>query len=394
MELLDATCALADLTPALGFLAKVLDAHSALPELGGIECEARDDDTLILRATNLSLYAAVRLPAAVRAPGRTLVPGLAFRDLAARCPGDTATLVQPDPDHLRMQYGPRRRATWNVLSHDPLPTFPDPQPKPAPMVLRLDPARVISIPRTHAPVGAHAPNPPLQTIAIRPDAEGHLSVLATDGIRVSRTRLDPSGFDAAAAIVPVAFWQRLADSLALTPAASPDDPPEPIAVSLDATVCQARIGRITLTARLRGDIADYPDVSRAIPPAWITTGTVSRTAWLQAVQRLRILTAETRSPAICIAFTPPNTCLCVTDDHAEHPMGRELLDAAITGSPLTMRFDPERLIQSLQLFTGETLTFALAGAEAPIRLTDPEDLVTDHLLMPLRIPFDASPLPA
>lgn len=203
MPLLDTTCALADLTPALGLLAKVLDAHSALPELAGIECEAQGDNTLILRATNSSLRAAVRLPATVRSPRRALVPGLAFRDLAVRCPGDPVTLVQPDTDQFRMQHGTRRRTSWKVLSHHPLPTFPDPHPEPAPTVLRLDPARVISIPRTHAPVGARAPKAPLQAIAIRPDTEGQLAVLATDGVRVSRTLLNPDGFDEAAAIIPV-----------------------------------------------------------------------------------------------------------------------------------------------------------------------------------------------
>lgn len=140
-----------------------------------------------------------------------------------------------------------------------------------------------------------------------------------------------------------------------------------------------RVGQLHLTTRLIE--GEFPNYRGLIPTAQPNRLDVDRQALLDAVRRVRLMARE-NSP-VRLTMTPGMLELrAVTLDVGE---ASEQLDATYDGDELTVAFNPEYLVDGLEVTPGEQVSLETVDSLKPalIRPIGSEDFL--YLLMPVRV---------
>ncbi len=140
-----------------------------------------------------------------------------------------------------------------------------------------------------------------------------------------------------------------------------------------------QIGSNRLVTRLIE--GDFPNYRGLIPASHPNTLTVNRDALLDAVRRVRLL-AQEATPVRLAMKQDSLDLIAVTQDVGQ---AHETIDATYSGDELTVAFNPEYLLQGIEVTGGEELTLQTVDALKPslLRSVDGEDFL--YLLMPVRV---------
>ena len=125
---------------------------------------------------------------------------------------------------------------------------------------------------------------------------------------------------------------------------------------------------------------EFPPYERLIPQAQPNRLTVGREALLEAVRRVKLLAREA-TPVRLAMSTDGLELVAVTQDVGQ---AHESLDAKFEGTELTVAFNPEYLVQGIEVAPGDEVTIETVDALKPALLRVPE-----HPRVPL--PADARP---
>jgi len=140
-----------------------------------------------------------------------------------------------------------------------------------------------------------------------------------------------------------------------------------------------QVGSFHLTTRLIE--GEFPNYRGLIPTSPSNRLVIDRQALLEAVRRVRLMARE-NSP-VRLAMSPGSLELrAVTLDVGE---ATEQLDASYEGEELTVAFNPEYLVDGLEVTPGDEISLETLDALKPalIRPTDSSDFL--YLLMPVRV---------
>ncbi|MBU6217075.1 MAG: DNA polymerase III subunit beta, partial [Acidobacteria bacterium] len=139
------------------------------------------------------------------------------------------------------------------------------------------------------------------------------------------------------------------------------------------------VGPLRLVTRLiKGD---FPDYEKLIPSDMPNCLTVERQTLQDAIRRVRLMARE-NSP-IRLSMGPDGLELrAITQDVGE---AVEELDAKYDGEPLTVAFNPDYLMNGLEVSPGEEVSLETRDAQRPavLRSTGSTDFL--YLLMPVRV---------
>ena len=139
------------------------------------------------------------------------------------------------------------------------------------------------------------------------------------------------------------------------------------------------VGDVRLTTRLIE--GEFPNYRGLIPSAHPNRLIVGREPLLDALRRVRLLAREA-TPVRLVLKPDAVELLAITQDVGQ---AHEELDAKYDGDELTVAFNPEYLIDGLEVTSGDEVTLetidALKPGAAP-RRRDPDFL---YLLMPVRV---------
>lgn len=139
------------------------------------------------------------------------------------------------------------------------------------------------------------------------------------------------------------------------------------------------VGTLRLTTRLIE--GEFPNYRGLIPSSQPNHLTVDRQAMLDAVRRVRLM-AQENSP-VRITMSPNSVELrAVTIDVGE---ATEVLDASYDGTELTVAFNPEYLVDGLEVTPGDEISLQTVDELKPalLRPINSEDFL--YLLMPVRV---------
>ena len=126
---------------------------------------------------------------------------------------------------------------------------------------------------------------------------------------------------------------------------------------------------------------DFPNYRGLIPSNHPNSLTVSRDALLDAVRRVRLLAQE--STPVRLAMSADGLELvAVTQDVGQ---AHESVDASYNGEDLTVAFNPEYLIDGIEVAPGDEITLETVDELKPALLKSSEDPNFLYLLMPVRV---------
>lgn len=139
------------------------------------------------------------------------------------------------------------------------------------------------------------------------------------------------------------------------------------------------VGDTRLTTRLIE--GEFPNYRNLVPTAQPNRLTVGRVALIEAVRRVKLMAREA-APVRLILKPDSLELMAITQDVGQ---AHEELDAKYEGVELTVAFNPEFLLDGLDVAPGDEVSLETVDALKPavIRVTEHEDFL--YLLMPVRV---------
>jgi DNA polymerase III subunit beta len=356
------------LVEALGTAGRATASRGgALPVLAGIKAELAGG-TLTLTGHDLELTIAVDIREGVngREDGSAVLPARLVSDVVRALPPG-AVEVEVDGEQARITAG-RSEFTLRVFPVDEFPRLAEP----AGEGVTIDAAQLGDALKQVVPAASGDDARPILTGVLVSAEEGGVRLVATDSYRLAVRDLPGQHLLAEGQSV-------LVPSRALN----------------DLTKVLAGVGELTLRLGERdasfeaGDVrlttmlieGDFPNYRGLIPSAHPNRLTVGRDALLEGVRRVKLLARE--ATPVRLAMTAEGLDLvAVTQDVGQ---AHESIDAKFEGTELTVAFNPDYLLQGIEVLPGDEVLVETVDSLKPALVRSPEHDEFLYLLMPVRV---------
>ena len=372
----------AALLKSLGHVHRVVERRNTIPILSNVLLHG-ENQSLLLKATDLDLEVTERLPADVSAAGVTTVPAHVLYDIVRKLPDGAQVSLEShgESGQLQLRSG---RSRFNLQSL-PDADFPDLTTGDLSHSFKLasgDLKRLID--KTQFAISNEETRYYLNGVYLHTmDVEGHLMLraVATDGHRLARVEVPaPKGALAMpGVIVPrkaVAEIQKLVENLDQD-------------VRIEISPSKARftfgdpsvhLGQVVLTSKLID--GTFPDYMRVIPSGNDKRLTVDREPFQVAVDRVATISSE-RGRAVKLTLADAKLILSVTNPDLGSAV--EELDVDYDSSPIDIGFNARYLLDITEQLDNDTVLFKLSDPGSPTLLQDRDGAAALYVLMPMRV---------
>ena len=354
------------LAEAVSWTARALPVRPASPILAGVRIKAEGDE-LTLSSFDYEVSANSHIPATVDEAGEVLVSGRLLADISKSLPSKPVS-VELDGQKVNLVCG-SSHFTLAVMPLDEYPLLPA-----QPTTIGAIDSSTLSQAVSQVSIAASRDDTlPLLT-GVRIEINGPaITLLATDRYRLAMREV---------ALVKARILQDVAKSMTsgakVEVGLSGDS--QPGASSLIGFTAQ---GRRTTSTLMDGD---YPAVRRLFPDTTPIQAVVDRHALLEAVKRMSLV-AE-RKTSVRLAFTAGQ--LVLEAGQGDNAQASEAIEATLHGDDISTAFNPQFLIDGLQVLDTDYVRFGFTHPTKPAVITGQkkadEGEVTQfrYLLMPIR----------
>ncbi|MEO9322352.1 DNA polymerase III subunit beta [Nocardioides sp. C4-1] len=367
------------LADAVAWAARSLPVRPSAPVLAGLLIDASDDG-LVLSTFDYETSARATLGAEVHDEGRALVSGRLLSDICRSLPAKPVDVVT-EGARVSLTCGSARFSLQTMPVED-YPTIPD-----MPTATGTVPSDVFAHAVAQAVTAAGRDDMLPVLTGVRIEIDGStISLLATDRFRLSQREL---------AWNPHTPDESLA---ALVPARVLGDTAKALTSGSDVTIALSAGGsgegiigfqgagpggiRRTTTRLLDGE---FPKVRSLFPTEQLTTATVEKAALVESVKRVALV-AE-RNTAVQLKFG--DGVLTLDAGSGDEAQASESIPATIEGDDLTTGFNPQFLLDGLQVIDEAVVELAFTQASKPVVISGVPDGDVDpgfrYLLMPRRL---------
>jgi DNA polymerase-3 subunit beta len=370
-----------------------LPGKTTLPVLNCILISTEGDGLIRMTATDLDTTVTRTIAASVSTRGAVLVPGKKLGEIAREIP-DSCTLdvrLQDDTVHLWCE----ETRTRYKLATIPVEDFPSPPPIPWETDSFSVPGSTLKllIERTSFAASTEETRPILNGV-LWELAPGSMAMVATNGHRLSVTRVETTGVPTAAdpEEVTVVFEEGGEDlpapdviihprALALVSRLPQDE--EDVMVSRTQTYVGFRGAEWEIITRTIP--GPYPNYRAVIPQDSDRTMIADRGALAAAVRRMAIVASDQTHRIRLVLGEPMMRVAVETPDlgtaHEDVPVDYE-------GDPLEIGFNAHYLLELLRFLPAGEVRMCFKGPERAAMLcpvADEDGISTEMLLMPLRL---------
>ncbi|HXH57800.1 DNA polymerase III subunit beta [Iamia sp.] len=358
-------CERDDLVEALGTAGRaVANRGGALPVLSGVRLEL-EGDTLRLTGSDLDLTISVTTTVAGESNGVAVVPAKIASDVVRSLDSGRVEIVVED-DEAQITSG-RFASSIRLLPADEFPRLASP----AENAVTLDAGDLSSALSQVVPAASSDDARPILT-GVLMAAEGNgLRLVATDSYRLAVRDLEGSAVldEGQTVLVPSRALRELVRALG----------DGEVTLRLGEREATFEVGSTRVTTRLIE--GEFPNYRGLIPSTYPNRMVVSREALGDAVRRVRLMAREA-TPVRLTMSAEGLELDAVTQDIGQ---ARESVDATFDGTELTVGFNPDYLLDGIEVAPGEEITLETTDANKPavLRSVDRGDFL--YLLMPVRI---------
>ncbi len=351
---------------ALGLAGRAVSGRGgALPVLSGVHL-VLEGDTLRLTGSDLDLTISVELTVAGEQDGVAVLPAKLAADIV-RAVADGKVEMTVDSEEAHLSAG-RSEFSLRVIPADEFPQLPEPSAD----AVKIDATEFKDALRQVTPAASADDSRPILTGVLMAAEDDGLRLVATDSYRLSVRDLPGSTVLASdqSVLVPSRSLNELARVLG-------DD--DDLTLRLGEHDATFEVGAVRVTTRLIE--GDFPNYRGLIPSSQPNKLTVNREALLDAVRRVRLLAQES-TPLRLIMKDGVLELVAVTQDVGQ---AQEAVDASFDGAELTVAFNPEYLLNGIEVTGGEEITLETVDELKPalLRRVGSDDYL--YLLMPVRV---------
>ena len=338
----------------------------ALPVLAGVRLELTGD-RLVVTGSDLDLTISVTIEVAGSDDGVAVLPSKLASDVV-RSLRSGAVEVTVEDDDARIVAAPSEFAI-RIIPADEFPELSTPDGDTVTLDAVEFKAAIEQVEKAASSDDAR----PILTGVLMAAEEGGLRLVSTDSYRLSVR-------DLAGTSVLGEGQKVLVPSRALKELARVVGEEDTITLRLGERDAGFQVGNVSVTTRLIE--GEFPNYRGLIPTGHPNSLTVDRVTLLDAVRRVRLLAQE--STPIRMAMSADGLELvAVTQDVGQAHETVE--DASYQGDDLTVAFNPEYLIDGIEVAPGDQVTLETVDELKPALLKSAEDPNFLYLLMPVRV---------
>ena len=356
------------LVDALGTAGRATASRGgALPVLAGIRTELVGN-TLTLTGHDLELTISVTVAEGVsgREDGVAVLPSRLVSDVVKSLPSG-AVEIEVDGEQAGITAS-RSEFTLRVFPVDEFPRLPEPSGD----AVTIDAAELAAALRQVVPAASGDDARPILTgVLVTAEADG-LRLVATDSYRLAVRDLPGQSVlaEGQSVLVPSRALNDLTRVLAGV---------DRLTLRLGERDASFEAGDVRLTTMLIE--GDFPNYKGLIPSSHPNRLTVSREALLEGVRRVKLLAREA-TPVRLAMSSDGLDLVAVTQDVGQ---AHESLDAKYEGAELTVAFNPDYLLQGVEVLPGDEVLIESVDSLKPALVKSPEHPEFLYLLMPVRV---------
>jgi DNA polymerase-3 subunit beta len=356
------------LVEALGTASRATASRSgALPILSGLHVQlAGDVVTLTGHDLELTISVDVREGVSGSAEGAAVVPARLMSEVVRSLPPG-AVEVAVDDDQVRITAG-RSEFSLRVF---PVEEYPRP-PEPAGDAVTLDAKELADALRQVVPAASSDEARPILTGVLLAAENGGLRLVATDSYRLAVRDLPGQSVlsEGQSVLVPSRALNDLTKVLGgITE----------LTLRLGERDASFEAGDTRLTTMLIE--GDFPNYRGLIPSAHPNRLIVGREALLEGVRRVKLLAREATPVRLAMSSDGLELMAVAQDVGQAH----ESLDAKYEGNELTVAFNPDYLLQGVEVLSGDEVLIETVDSLKPALVRNPEHDEFLYLLMPVRV---------
>ncbi len=323
-------------------------------------------DKLQLTGTDLDLTIMVNVVVAGLKDGSAVLPAKLGADIFRALDSGAVTLTV-DAEQAQIESG-RSVFSLRTLPVEEFPRLPDP----APGGITIGAAELADAVKQVIPSASHDDARPILTGVLMAAEAGGLRLVATDSYRLAVRDLPGTTVlqEGQTVLVPSRALGEVARVLGNT---------GDVTHHLGEREASFVVGSTTVMTRLIE--GQYPPYRNLIPAQLPNKLTVNRSAFLDALKRVRLL-AKDATPVRLKLSADSLELVAITQDVGQ---ANEQIEATYSGADLTVAFNPEFLIAGVDSAVGETVTLETTDNLKPavLRSLDRSDYL--YLLMPVRV---------
>lgn len=353
------------LIEALSTAGRAVSGRGGLPGLSGVRAQLVGDQ-LELTGSDLDLTISVSVTVAGESDGVAVIPARLASDIVrALEPG--AVSVSADNDELSISAG-RSQFSIRLIVGDEFPQL---------AVLSVEPVSIGSKEFAEAlrqvvPAASSDDSRPILTGVLMAAEAGGIRLVATDSYRLSMR--DVPGVSVLEEGQTVLIPSRALNELNRILSQGDN-----VQLRLGEREASFEVGSVTLVTRLIE--GEFPNYRGLIPDSHPNVLTVNREELLDALRRVKLLAREA-TPVRLEMSSEGLELVAVTQDVGQ---AREQIEGSYVGSPLTVAFNPQYLLEGVEVATSEQVTLSTIDELKPalVRIAEVEEFL--YLLMPVRV---------
>ena len=353
------------LVEALGTAGRAVSGRGGLPGLSGVRADLSGDQ-LRLTGSDLDLTITVTVTVAGESDGVAVIPARLASDIVrALEPG--AVSVAAIADELSISAG-RSQFSIRLIAGDEFPQLLPITAEP----VSLPAAQLAESLRQVVLAASSDDARPILTGVQMSAENGGLRLVATDSYRLAMR-------DVPGATVLAEGQSVLLPSRALNELTRILGQGDRVLLRLGERDASFEVGPVTLITRLIE--GEFPNYRGLIPSSHPNKLTVERDALLDALRRVKLLAREA-TPIRLEMSSDGVELVAVTQDVGN---ARESLEGVYEGTPLTVAFNPQYLLEGIEVANSEHVTLSTIDELKPalVRMAGVEEFL--YLLMPVRV---------
>ncbi len=352
------------LVEALGTASRAVSSRGGVPGLSGVRAQLTGDQ-LNFTGSDLDLTISVTTTVAGESDGVVVIPARLASDIVRALPPG-AVMVSAFADELSISAS-RSHFSIRLIAGDEFPEAAEPEGQPV-TIPGPDLAQAL---RQVVPAASSDDSRPILTGVLISAEDDGIRLVATDSYRLSVCDLPGvSVMDVGSQVlIPSKALSELNRIL------GDDD----VTLRLGAREAAFTVNDVSLVTRLIE--GDFPNYRGLIPDQHPNTLSLSRDELLNALRRVKLLARES-TPVRLEMSDDGIELLAITQDVGT---ARESLDGTYSGSPLTVAFNPQFLLEGAEAAPSEDIKLATIDELKPavLRVDGSDGFL--YLLMPVRV---------
>ncbi len=374
-------CERDDLLEAVQFASRAISNRATLPVLSGLRVEASDGGEVRVAATDLELTMQTSFKAGVDEPGRAIVPGRLFAEMA-RSLGAGQVRLAGGEGEIDIGSG-RGQFKVKALAPDDYPALPiEGDSGDDGVRVDMDATRLATALSQVVRSASGDESRQVLTGVLWELDSGSLTLAATDSYRLAVRTLEVSGgpSEPRKVVVPARALSELARALqggATKVGAVVKENLVAFALGGDGSRGAAMGEQVIGSRFIEGE---FPNYKQLIPEGYSNTLIVDKETLIDVTKRVGLL-AQNNLP-VKLRLDKELEVSAHTPDVGE---GQEALDADYQGEPLVIAFNPQFLIDGISVIQGERAVLTAADGLKPAVLRSEAEVGFTYLLMPVRL---------